>query len=169
MLRTASQQASPAASAAVFVAGLQDELLALSAFTKLLRAEQDVLVHGNADRLAELAVEKAAQIERLSLLGELRNRHLAAQNLSGSAEGMLTWLSRNPGFTAAVRKVWRELLAQAETARQVNHSNGLLIESRMQQNRVKLAVLQSAAAPDGVYRPDGQLRTLRSARSISQV
>lgn len=169
MLRTATQDAGPAASAAVFVAGLQDEQIALVAFTGLLQAEQDALVQGDAERLAELATDKAAQIELLTLLGELRSRHLAAQNLNGSAEGMLTWLSRNPGFGAAVSRIWRELLAQTETARQINHSNGLLIESRLQQNRLKLAVLQSAAASDGVYRPDGQLRRLRSARSLSQV
>ena len=169
MLRTATRDAGPAASAAVFVAGLQDEQIALVAFTGLLQSEQDALVQGDADRLAELAADKAAKIELLAHLGELRSRHLAAQNLSGSAEGMLAWLNRNPGFGTAVRKIWRELLAQAETARQINHSNGLLIESRLQQNRIKLAVLQSAAAGDGVYRPDGQLRPLRSARSLSQV
>lgn len=169
MLRTASPDAGPAASAAVFVAGLQDEQIALVAFTSMLQAEQGALVQGDADRLAELATDKATQIELLTHLGELRSRHLAAQNLTGNAEGMLTWLGRNPGFAAAVRKIWRELLAQAETARQINHSNGHLIESRLQQNRLKLAVLQTAAASDGVYRPDGQLRPLRSARSLSQV
>jgi len=169
MLRSASADAGPAASAAVFVAGLQDEQVALVDFTGLLQAEQDALVQGDADRLAELAADKAAKIELLTHLGELRSRHLAAQNLSASAEGMLSWLNRNPGFAAAVRKIWRELLARAETARQINQSNGLLIESRLQQNRLKLAVLQTAAAADGVYRSDGQLRPLRSARSLSQV
>ncbi|MBI5909847.1 MAG: flagellar protein FlgN [Betaproteobacteria bacterium] len=169
MPRTASPDAGSAASAAVFVAGLQDEHIALVAFTSLLRTEQDALVQGDADRLAEIATDKAEQLELLTLLGESRSRHLAAQNLNGSAEGMLTWLSRNPGFGAAVKKIWRDLLAQAETARQINHSNGLLIESRLQQNRLKLAVLQTAAACDGVYRPDGQLRPLRSTRSLSQV
>jgi flagella synthesis protein FlgN len=169
MLHTASTDAGPAASAAVFVAGLQDEQIALVAFTGLLQAEQDALVQGDADRLAELATGKAAKIELLTLLGELRSRHLSAQNLRGNAEGMLAWLKRNPGFATAVGKIWRELLAQAETARQINHSNGLLIESRLQQNRLKLSVLQTAAASDGVYRPDGQLRPLRSVRSLSQV
>ena len=169
MLRTASADAGPAASAAVFVAGLQDEQKALVAFVSSLQAEQEALVQGDADRLAELATGKASQIELLTLLGEQRSRHLAAQNLSGSAEGMITWLKRNPGFAAAVSKIWRGLLAQAETARQINQDNGILIESRLQQNRLKLAVLQTAAAPDGVYRPDGQLRPLRSARSLSQV
>jgi len=169
MLHTASPTASPAASATVFVAGLQEEQIALVAFTGLLQAEQDALVQGDADRLAQLATDKAARIELLTHLGELRSRYLAAQNLAGNAAGMLTWLSRNPGFAAAVRKLWRELLALAETARQINHSNGLLIESRLQQNRLKLAVLQTAAAADGVYRRDGQLRPLHSARTLSQV
>jgi flagellar biosynthesis/type III secretory pathway chaperone len=169
MLRTASPGAGAATSAAVFVAGLQDEQIALVAFTGLLQAEQDALVQGDADRLAELAHDKASRIELLAFLGEQRSRHLAAQNLSGSAEGMLAWLTRHPGFAAAVSKIWRQLLAQAETARQINQSNGIMIENGLQQNRLKLAVLQSAAAADGVYRPDGQLRPLRSARSLSQV
>lgn len=169
MLRAASQDAGAAPGAAVFVAGLQDEQAALTAFTGLLQAEQDALVQGDADRVAELAREKAALIELLGHLGGTRSRHLAAQDLGGNAEGMLIWLSRNPGFAAAVKKIWRELLAQAETARQINHGNGLLIESRLQQNRLTLAVLQTASASDGVYRPDGQLRPLRSARSLSQV
>lgn len=161
--------AGPAASAAVFVAGLQDEYAALAQFTRLLQAEQDALVEGDADRVAELAPDKAAKIELLTHLGELRSNHLAAHRLNGNAEGMLTWLQRNPGFATAVRKLWRELLAQAEAARQINQSNGALIESRLQQNRMKLTVLQTAASAGGVYRPDGQLRPLQSARSLSQV
>jgi len=169
MLRTASRDAGPAASAAGFASGLRDEQVALAAFADLLQAEQDALVQGDTERLAGLAADKAAKIELLSRLGEQRNRHLAAQNLSGNAEGMLAWLGRNPEFAAATGKVWRQLLAQAEAARQINQSNGVLIDNGLQQNRLKLAVLQTAASQDGVYRPDGQLRPLRSARFLSQV
>ena len=158
----------PAMGAAAFAAALQAEQEALGAFIRLLQTEQEMLVNGDADGLAALAPEKAAQIDLLTRLGEQRKRNLAAQNLTDSADGMLTWLSRNHGFTAAVRKIWRELLARAETAMQLNQSIGLLLESRLQQNRLKLAVLQSAAASDGLYRPDGQLRPLRSARSLNQ-
>lgn len=169
MLRTASPDVGPAAGAAVFVAGLRDEQAALAAFTALLQAEQDALVLGDADRLGELAADKAAKLELLTHLGEQRNRHLAAQNLDASAEGMLAWIARNQGFSTAVTKIWRALLAQAEIAQQLNNSNGVLIASRQQQNRLKLSVLQSAAAPDGVYRPDGQLLPLRGGRFLSQV
>ena len=168
MLSTASQEAGPATNAALFVAGLQDEQSALVAFTSLLQAEQDALVQGNTDRLAQLAADKAAQLELLTHLGEQRSRHLAAQKIEDSADGMLAWMDRNPGFAAAVKKIWRELLAQAEKARQINVSIGLLIENGLRQNHLKLAVLQSAASPDSVYRCDGRLRPLRSARSLSQ-
>jgi flagellar biosynthesis/type III secretory pathway chaperone len=60
-------------------------------------------------------------------------------------------------------------MAVAEKARQLNQDNGILIESRLQQNRQKLAVLQSSAASsDGVYHSDGRLSPMRSARSFSQ-
>lgn len=169
MPRAASPDSGPAADAATFAAALQAERDALVAFVGLLQTEQEVLVRGDAEGLAALASDKADGLDLLILLGEQRSRHLAAHNLAGSADGMVTWLSRNPGFAAAVSKIWRELLAQAETARLINQNNGLLIEARLQQNRLKLAVLQTAVAADGVYRPDGQLRPLRSARFLSQV
>jgi len=167
-LRTASTDAGPAANAANFVTAIQDERIALLAFTDLLEAEQDALVRGDADRVAQLATDKAAQIELLAHLGELRSRHLVTHNLNAGANAMAAWLGRNPGFATAVKKIWQELLALAEKAQQMNLNIGVLIESRMQQNRLKLAVLQTAANSDGVYRPDGQLRPLRSGRFLSR-
>lgn len=168
MLRSEPADAGPAASAASFVTAIQDERVALIAFTGLLEAEQDALVQGDADRVAALAAQKATQIDLLTHLGERRSRYLAAQNLDAGAEGMLAWLGRNPGFATAVKRIWQELLALAQKAQQTNLNNGVLIESRLQQNRLKLAVLQTAANADGVYRADGQLRPLRSARSLNQ-
>jgi len=121
------------------------------------------------DRVAALAAQKSTQIDLLGHLGKLRSSYLASQNLEAGAEGMLAWLGRNPGFATAVKKIWQELLALAEKAKQINLNNGALIESRLQQVRSKLGVLHSAANADGVYRADGQLRGLRSTRSIGQV
>lgn len=167
MLRPASKDTGPAASTADFVAGLQNEQAALITFTDLLRAEQDALVQGDVDRLGQLAVPKADQIELLGRLGERRSRHLAAQDLNGSAEGILAWLRRSVG--AAAEKIWQELLAQARAAQQINATNGLLIQSKLQQNRLKLAVLHTAADSGCVYRSDGQLGPLRGTKSLSQV
>jgi flagellar biosynthesis/type III secretory pathway chaperone len=136
---------------------------------RLLQAEQGALVQAQADRVAELAVDKGTQIEALSLLADQRRRHLSSLGLSGKAEGIKVWLSRNPELASAAEKAWSELMAVAETARQLNQDNGILIDSKLQQNRQKLAVLQSSgASPDGVYHSNGRLSPLRSARSFSQ-
>lgn len=153
---------------AAFAAALQSEQEALGAFIRLLQTEQEILVSGDADRLAALGPDKAAQIELLGQLGEDRKRHLAAQNLPDNADGILAWMTRNSTFAAPVRKIWRELLARAETARQLNETNGKLIDGKLQQNRLKLAVLQSAAGSDGVYCADGQFKPRRAARPLDQ-
>ena len=169
MLPTASRDTELPANAEGFVAGLVSERIALSSFCSLLQVEQGALVQAQADRVADLAADKAARIEALSRLADQRSRHLTAQGLSGNAEGIKVWLSRHPELASAAKKAWRELMAVAETARQLNQDNGILIESKLQQNRQKLAVLQSSgAAPDGVYHSDGRLSPLRSARSFSQ-
>ena len=169
MLHSAPQDAATAASATAFAAGLSREQAALAAFNELLQAEQEALVQGDAERLGPIAAEKASRLESLSRLGEQRNRYLAGQNLQASAAGMRSWLKRNSALAAVAGSAWQELLRQAAKAQQLNNSNGLLIANRLQQNRMQLSVLQAAAAPEGVYRADGQLRPLRSARCLSQV
>ncbi len=169
MVRNTSGDTGFPVNAQGFVAGLVSERTALKSICRLLQVEQDALVQAQADRVAELADEKAIQLDALSRLADQRNRHLTAQGLSGNAEGIEIWLSRNPELASTAKKAWFELMAVAETARQLNQDNGLLIESKLQQNRQKLAALQSSgASPDGVYHSNGRLGTLRSARSFSQ-
>ena len=169
MPRAVTADAGTACGPAEFAAALAAEHDALGALVSLLLEEQEILVQGDADRLALSTPDKTARINQLAVLGERRNRHLASQDLACSAEGMTTWLARNPDFAASVGRTWKELLARAESARQINQGNGLLIDARMQQNRLKLAVLQMASASDGVYRPDGRLRPLRRASALLQV
>ena len=169
MLRTSSRNTELAANPEGFVAGLVDERIAFSSICSLLQVEQEALVQGQADRVADLAVDKATQIESLSRLADQRSRHLTLQGLSGNAEGIKVWLNRNPALALTAKKAWSELMAVAETARQLNQDNGILIESKLQQNRQKLAVLQSSGvSSDGVYHSDGRLSPLRSARSFIQ-
>ena len=169
MVRNTSGDAGFPVNAQAFVAGLVSERIALSSICRLLQVEQGALVQAQADRVAELADDKATQLDALSGLADQRNRHLTSQGLSGNAEGFQLWLSRNPELASAAKKAWSELMAAAETARQLNQDNGVLIESKLQQNRQKLAALQSSGTlPDGVYHSNGRLSTLRSARSFSQ-
>lgn len=168
MLLNVSRKGGNAVSAEGFVEGLRDEQMALTSFISLLRIEQDALVRGDASGVAELEADKAAQIEALARLADQRSSHLTSQGLNGNADGMKIWMDRHPELAPAARKIWSELMALAEAARQLNDGNGVLIESKLQQNRQKLAVLQAAGSSDGVYRSDGRLSPLRSAKSFSQ-
>jgi len=159
----------PDTDSAAFATVLQAEHDALGAFISLLQAEQEILVHGDADRLAAIAPEKAAQIDLLTRLGQKRDRYLTQHDLALSAAGVETWLSQHAAIAPVARKIWRELLRRAEMARQLNADNGLLIENKMQQNRQKLSVLQSAVGSDHTYRADGQFGAFRGGRSIGQV
>jgi flagella synthesis protein FlgN len=169
MISSAAGSSAPDATAAVFAALLQTEHDTLGAFVSLLQAEQEILVQGDADRLAAIAPEKSAQIDLLTRLGQKRDRFLTDHHLALSAAGVETWLSRQATIAVELRRTWRETLRRAEMARQLNISNGLLIESRMQQNRQKITVLQTAVGSDNVYRPDGQLGAFRRGRAIGQV
>jgi len=169
MASGSSGDSAPVANPAAFAALLQAEHDALGAFVSLLQAEQEILVQGSADRLTAIAPEKSAQIDLLTRLGHRRDRYLADQNLPLSSTGVEAWFSRQPAIAAAARKIWRESLRRAEMARQININNGLLIDGRMQQNRQKLTVLQTATGSTHVYRADGQLGPFRSGRQIGQV
>jgi len=169
MPNEAPTDSSAAADATAFAGMLQTEHDALGAFVRVLQAEQEVLIKGDADRLAELASDKAAQIELLSGLGLRRKRHLAAQNLPDNADGMRSWLRCNLACATPAPKIWLDLLAYAETAQQINASNGLLIEERLRQNRLKLAVLQTAQASESVYQPDGRFYPPNTGRILGQV
>jgi len=166
----AKRPAGPAVpgSAVQFLAVLREELAELKLFNTLLQTEQNALVQGDADRVGQLADEKAEHVALLGRLGEQRSRYLAAQKLESNAAGMAAWLQRNASLAANAKAVWRDLLVKAQKAQLLNETNGMLIANSLQQNRIKLSALQAAAAPDGVYRADGQMRGLRSLRSYSQ-
>lgn len=154
---------------AVFASLLQAEHDALGTFISLLQTEQKTLVQGDADRLAALAPEKSAQIDLLARLGLKRDQFLKDQKLDLSSAGVEAWLGRQPAGAAATRKIWRESLRRAEKARQLNLDNGILIQTRMQQNQQRLSALQGAAGQNNAYRPDGQLGPFRGGRSLGRV
>lgn len=160
----------PDPGSAGFAASLQAEHDALGAFVSLLQAEQEILVQGDAERLVELAPDKARQLELLTRLGEQRRRFLDERRLAANGRGMEQWLAKQPEPAAsALRATWQELLRRAQNAQNLNQSNGILIENRLQQNRMKIAVLQAAVSGDKVYRSDGQVGSLRSARTLGAI
>jgi flagella synthesis protein FlgN len=178
---------------------LQLELDAARAFLGILQQEQGALVEGEIERLEALASDKMQMVGRLAELAARRNRCLASLSLDPDSKGMEAWFADCPRDTLAERPVagtgaqarypqtagfagnesarpdataaaaWRYLLQLAQTARQLNRTNGEMIAARLQHNRQAFAALQSAAGAVSLYGPQGQTLGYSGGRPLGRV
>ncbi len=138
-----------------FVANLQAEVVAVKAFNEILKKEQRTLVNGDAEDLDYLASEKERLIEQLSSLNEQRNQFLSSQGLLTDAGGMKKLFSTNDVYSES-SKTWYELLELVAVTSQLNKTNGIIINTRLQHTQRSLAALQCAAGNISLYGPKGQ-------------
>jgi len=153
---------------AQLLAVLNAERAALLNFVALLEREQGMLVENQTAELLKLSEQKSSDAHRLNKLAEARSAFLqknipqpaiATQptgRASGSidAETIRTWLEKHSkdGFAA-----WKELIDLAERARQINKTNGELIQMKLRHNQQSLNVLNNAVnKAANLYGPDGQ-------------
>lgn len=158
-------------------AALSAERGALVNFVALLEREQGMLVENRTDQLHELSEKKIADARSLKELAEAR-RSLLQKNLPqlGAAHASGRTAQENPppdahpsgGLGAdAIHAwlgahsqeglvVWKEILALAKRAEQLNHTNGELIQMKLRNNQQSLTVLSNAVNKANLYGPDGQ-------------
>lgn len=153
---------------AEFAANLQIERAAAKALAEILQAEQDALIEGRIERLEALAPDKAHRVRQLAELAAQRNRSLAARSLSPDIKGMQAWLAEDDAGAKAA-SAWRDLLQLAQTAQQLNRTNGEIIALRLKHNQQALAALQSAAGATSLYGPHGQTLGFSRGRALGQV
>ncbi|TAN82289.1 MAG: flagellar protein FlgN [Gallionella sp.] len=135
-------------------AALAAERAALLGFVALLEREQEMLVENRTDRLIELSGQKTTCAFNLNQLAETR-RGLLRKNIPqpAGADAVHAWLeTHSPDGLAA----WSEVIALAKRARQLNQTNGELIQMKLRHNQKSLAVLSSAVNKANLYGPDGQ-------------
>lgn len=144
---------------------LHEELEATHRLLQILKQEQARLVEADIDGLTALTEEKARIVARMSELARSRHSALAAAGFAAAEEGMQEWL-RGPDATAAIGKCWKELLALAQSGKEVNRTNGLLIARHMTRNQTALTVLQGSAHGGTFYGPDGQATSKPGGRSL---
>ena len=138
------------------------ELSDLRRFCALLEEERKVLGGAQADRLPDIAAQKALLAGQLSQLETRRDALLAEGGFAKGRSGVEAWLAGRPGGNAE-RSRWNELLQLAGRARDENESNGCLITLLLRQNREALAVLLSAGE-ESIYSADGQQHGLAAAK-----
>ena len=85
---------------------------------------------------------------------------LAAAGYAASDTGMQSWLDRKGCHSDH----WDALLSLAKSAREINRTNGLLINKHMTRNQQALDVLQGTAPSSNFYGPNGQATSQVSTR-----
>lgn len=135
---------------------LARELSNLMRFCALLEDERKALTGTQADRLPDIAKEKAVLVGQLNQLETERDACLARIGFAKGRSGVEAWLAKQPG-TDPDRRRWSELLKLATQARDGNETNGRLINLLLKQNQEALSVLLSGGA-DSIYGADGQQR-----------
>lgn len=129
---------------------LEQERDTLRAFVALLEREQDALINADTDMLLQLAEEKVRLSDALAALAAAR-RNAAAP----------------VGADAQTGQALRQLAARA---RQLNQSNGELIQIKLRYNQQALNVLLGAAQQTGaLYGADGQTSVSGSGRTLGSV
>jgi flagellar biosynthesis protein FlgN len=135
----------------------------VKAFGELLRAEQQALIDGNVDALAELGRGKANLLEESIRLAAARDDCLRDAGLPAGQPGMESWIAAHP----AARAAWGNFLDGARTARELNRANGTLIAIRLGHTNQALAVLLARTSDAGLtYAADGRTNVARASRAL---
>lgn len=132
---------------------LADERAALQNFVALLEREQKMLLENLVDQLAKLSESKSASAIGLNELAEKRRIMLQKSLPQLDADTIRTWMETHSPQCLAI---WREILALAGHAQQLNRTNGELIQMKLRRNQQLLTALSNAVNKANLYGPDGQ-------------
>ena len=161
----ASQRLRPDVTA--YLNNLAEEHSVLARLVDLLRSEQDALLRGDADRVAALADAKAHSIAALQAYSQERRALLSVGGQALDGDGMRRWTEEQGRHDPRLARRWREFLALARVADQVNRANGNLIAARLRATQQALTTMFGAAGIPGAYDADGSAVSLREARQLA--
>lgn len=133
---------------------LSAECTAWQALVDTLQEEEQVLVAGEADRLAKLNTAKLRQLQAVSEHARNRQSDLNLAGHSSDRAGMDAWLKQLGLPELRVR--WQQLTDLEQQAQALNQRVGALIDMRLGATRQALNVLIHAASNQGgLYDNDG--------------
>ena len=144
---------------------LDEEHKAAVQLLQLLKLEQTHLVEADIDALTALIEAKSKIVARMTELAKWRHRTLGDIGFEATETGMQAWLASS-GEHAAAGKSWTELLAVAQSAKELNRTNGLLINRHMTRNQNSLNILMGNPQGSNVYGPNGQASSKASSRGF---
>lgn len=155
-------------SSAALSARLPAENAAWEAMLTVLEDEEQALINGEADRLAQLNATKLTHLQALNTLAQARHDDLVAAGHPTDAAGMDAWLVQHgrPEHRAS----WQQLRDKERQAQAANQRIGKLIELRLNSTRQALNVLiQSATSQGGLYDEAGLSVASRGSKPLKSV
>jgi len=143
---------------------LADEKQVTLRLVAALQQEQDLLSgNGDADKIPDIINDKANIVANMATLADQRHKALAALGFTAGEHGMQSWIEQHG--SAEDKQVWEELFALAQSARELNRLNGLLIGKQMAINQNAMNILQGKSN-GSFYGPDGQSSLRSSGRPL---
>jgi len=136
------------------LARLTEEGAAWQALLNTLQEEEEALVAGDADRLAQLNTSKLTQLQNVSDHARSRHGDLLAAGHTPDPAGMRAWLTQQKRPELLTR--WQQLGEMEQEAQALNQRIGALIDLRLASTRQALNVLiHSATSQGGLYDQEG--------------
>lgn len=135
---------------------LQDEYQIALLLLRLLEQEQECLVNADLETLSRLTAEKAKTVAQVAELSRGRHTALEEAGFEASEAGMQAWMAQAE-VSQTARQVQHRLLTVAQSCRELNRINGLLITQHLHRNQAAIDILRGgAAACNAFYGPTGQ-------------
>lgn len=129
---------------------LSREFAAIGVFLELLGQEAQAMAEGEFSELPGLAERKARMAEQIALIGRRRDAH---QQAMGYGPGRGGADAAAAAGDAVLKSAWRDLLARAEEARDLNHRNGVMVHTHLDFTRQTLNFLKAGGV--SLYGRDG--------------
>ena len=141
------------------------EIIHISRFVELLKAEQELLKLGNATALADIISAKIDLVEQLNSLEANRRQALSITGDENTRDAMREWLTNHPNNQAAAVN-WENLLNLAREAKQLHELNASLIGMHLMQTTEALAILRRQPAQHTLYGSNGQSAQFSGSRIV---
>ncbi|MBX9868218.1 MAG: flagellar protein FlgN [Burkholderiaceae bacterium] len=134
---------------------VQDELIAMTSFAKILKLEQAALIAGDTDQLESITPEKNILIKQLTELEKIRKSTLINGGYESNINGTERYLAQCEE-SDQVSMIWHQLLDISKEAKEFNRTNGILINRHISRNQSALNILQRSDPAANLYGPNGQ-------------
>lgn len=126
----------------------------------LLQKEEQLLISNELAPLMQLSQSKSQLVGQFVLASQTRYKQLAQAGLSPEDSSMNDLLMHQP----EAHRAWNQFLQLVMTAKELNRTNGLLLQRLASRNQNALMAIQGRQSSQ-LYGPDGQKGTQLNFRS----